>query len=387
VYNDIKILFLSKYLNPSGVTVFMFNLGKKLIENGYSVGIATGKETGEHSYSLKKFREAGFETFEIPFPGKGYGVSNILRLSKSILKYLEIIREYKPDLIHVHWRITSLFAELSYKLFGIPYIVTLHLEGIPNNRISKLLSFWGEYAIAISRETYDYLHSAFNLPLSKIKLIYNGVDEDYFYPPNENDRIDAKRKFGISLDDKVVCLIGRFSKVKGHDLLIKAASLLKERNVKPIFILAGSGDESWIRAMIEEYELQDQFISTGFLDSRDVLWASDILVLPSRKEGFPLVVVEAMLCGVPTIRTPAAGAYDQIEDGINGYIIPFEDEKSLADRIQLLIEDDELRRKISKKAFEKAKQVFTLREMVSNYIKVYEDVLSKKKKIYRYMES
>jgi len=53
------------------------------------------------------------------------------------------------------------FAEIASKIYDIPYIVTLHLEGIPNNLLAKLFSFWGDYVVAISRETYNYLHYAF----------------------------------------------------------------------------------------------------------------------------------------------------------------------------------------------------------------------------------
>ena len=70
---------------------------------------------------------------------------------------------------------------------------------------------------------------------------------------------------------------------------------------------------------------QVQFL--GYTDSRHVLWASDVCVLPSRQEGFAVAIIEAMLCGVVPIRTPAAGAAEQIDDGTNGFIVPFESPK------------------------------------------------------------
>ncbi|MEM3407788.1 MAG: glycosyltransferase family 4 protein [Nitrososphaerota archaeon] len=375
---NIKVLFLSKYLNPSGVTTFMFTLGKCLIEKGFDVGIATDKETIEHDYSIKKFEDFGFRIYIIPFIGKGYGIENFKRFFKSLISFFQILKEYKPDIIHVHWRVTSLYAELAYRLFGIPYIVTLHLEGIPYDFWAKRFSFWGKFAIAISKETYNDLNSVFGIPVNKIKLIYNGVDNNYFRPPTCEEKKRAREIFNLSDDDKVVCLIGRLSVVKGHDILIKSAVILKRENIRPRFLLAGTGDFNYVKGLLKNFDIEDQFIFTGFTDSRNVLWASDILVLPSRKEGFPLVIVEAMLCGVVPIRTPAAGAYDQIDDGINGFIIPFEDSEALAIRIKTLLEDKELREIMAKNAIEKAKKVFTAEKMVESYINIYNDIINSK---------
>lgn len=102
----------------------------------------------------------------------------------------------------------------------------------------------------------------------------------------------------------------------------------------------------------------------GYQDSQKVYWASDVLVLPSRKEGFPLVIVEAMLSGVVPIRTPAAGAYDQIEDGKTGFIIGFDDYKMLANRLDQLLSDDKFREKIAINAYNFAKENFTADIMV-----------------------
>ncbi len=358
----------------------MYTLGKQLINQGFNVGIATDKEVMEHSYSIKKFEEAGFYTFFVPFLGMGYKLNNFIRIFASLIRFFRVINEYKPDLIHVHWRVTSFYAELAYRLFGIPYIVTLHSEGISTDFVTKRLSFWGKYAIAISKETYNYLNLAFRIPPYRIKLIYNGVDDTYFRLPNWEERKIARENFGLLEEDKVVCLIGRLAKVKGHDILIKAADILRRDNIKPKFLLVGTGDFNYAKELLKDFHAEDQFILTGFVNSRDVLWASDILVLLSRKEGFPLVIVEAMLCWVVPIRTPAADAYDQIDNGINGFIIPFEDPTALAQKIKTLLENTSLKEEMAKQAIKKAKDIFTARKMVEIYIEVYKELINLKER-------
>lgn len=175
--------------------------------------------------------------------------------------------------------------------------------------------------------------------------------------------------------DKVVCLIGRLGKVKGHDILIQAANILRKEKIKPKFLLADVGDFSYTVNMLKTFDIEDQFIFAGFVDSREIFWASDVLVLPSRKEGFPLVIIEAMLCGVVPIRTPAAGAYDQIDDGINSFIIPFGDPNALAKRIKILLENETLRKNMADKAIEKAKEKFTACKMVESYLSLYKEII------------
>lgn len=373
-----RILFLAKYLNPSGVTTLMFNLGKNLIKEGFDVGIACGKSNSKHLYTFNEFKEVGFEIFEVPFPGRDF---NLAKGVYSLYKIIKIVRDYRPDLLHVHWRACSLYAELVSRIFDIPYITTLHLQDIPSNFLYKALSFWGDCAIGISEETINDLMHKFNV--KQAKLIYNGVDSEYFRPPTENEKKRVKFKFGIPEEKNVISLIGRISRIKGHDILLKAVEILKNNYcIHPYIIFAGIGDERYKEEIIElsKYLKIDDIIFTGFVDSREVLWASDVLVLPSRKEGFPLVVVEAMFCGVIPIRTPAAGAFDQIEDGKDGFIIPFDDFSSLADSLKIIFTDPELKTRMSQNAINKAKRKFSLEKMVKEYIEVYNQVIEKNKK-------
>jgi glycosyltransferase involved in cell wall biosynthesis len=116
----------------------------------------------------------------------------------------------------------------------------------------------------------------------------------------------------------------------------------------------------------------------GMCDSRQVLWASDISVLPSQQgtEAFPLVIIESMLCGVIPIRTPAAGAYDQIKSGVNGYIFPFNDTDKLAENLEILLKDGKLKNLISSEAFRSGQEHFTVDKMLHDTIQVYMNILS-----------
>ena len=174
--------------------------------------------------------------------------------------------------------------------------------------------------------------------------------------------------------------MGRTQWDKGHKILIDAVNQIAKSNSRYSFkcLFAGSGDQ---RQEIENYALIDRETSHRFLflgyvsEALDVYWASDVIVLPSQAEGFGLVIVEAMSCGVVPIRTPAAGAYDQIEDGLNGFIIPFDDLDALSSRLLQLAEHPELRLSMAENALKSSEQKFTLEAMTLGTIAAYEKAI------------
>ncbi|MGC8979144.1 glycosyltransferase family 4 protein [Caldisericum sp.] len=365
-----RILFLAKNLDAGGVTTQAFFLGRMFVKEGHKVAIASGSFIGQHSFNFVKFKEAGFTVYEIPFPGQDN--MNLINAIKSFLRFYHILKDYQPDIIHIHWRATSIYALFAKKFFKIPVVSTLHLQNIPHSWIYRVFSFWGDYAIAISTETFEELIKVYKVPKERVVLIYNGVDDDYFRPPTESEKKQALSKYGLSESDQVISLIGRLTFVKGQDILLKALKILKDKSVNLTAILAGAGDSESIIKLAKELGVENNIILPGFVDSREVLWASDILVLPSRQEGFAVVIAEAMLCGVVPIRTPAAGAYDQIDDGINGFLVPFENPIVLAEKIELLLRDRNLKNKMSLAAIQKARDKFVLRESARKTMEIYE---------------
>jgi len=141
-------------------------------------------------------------------------------------------------------------------------------------------------------------------------------------------------------------------------------------------LFAGSGDnEAAIRAMIHRLDLQEIVSLLGFVKPRPVYWASDLNVLPSTREGWGNVIAEGMHCGVVPIRTPTAGAVDQIQNGRNGFIISFDDPDSLANRIHFLLRNDEKRNEMSRAAIQTAQRKFSYSGMIDKTLSLYKSVV------------
>jgi glycosyltransferase involved in cell wall biosynthesis len=370
-----RVLFLAKYLDSGGVTTHMLTLAAGLMDHGWQVGLASGGRVGEHAYGPESFESRGAKHFHVHFPGLQARVSNLASFGRAFLEIDRVVRAFRPDVIHGHWRVTSPYARAMQWLHGVPFVTTLHLDQIPSGPLYRLGSFWGDRVIAVSSETRDYLVKRFGVRRGAVRIVFNGADEERFRPPVAAERADARRRLGVEQVRRVVCLVARFHPGKGHDVLVRALSRLRAEHRDVVALCAGEGSESAaVARMASRLGVSDLLRLLGHTDTRDVLWASDALVLPSRIEGFGLAVAEAMLCGVVPIRTPAAGALDQIEDGVNGFLVPFGDHDALSTRIGQICDDDALRATMSAAAIGSAREKFTRTRMVEETLRVYEEL-------------
>lgn len=307
----------------------------------------------------------------------------------SIRRIQEIVNKYEISLFHAHGYSMLFLARLVKIFTGLECVATFHLliQGDESSSIKDVLqlqlrkyqiylrAFTPKAFIASSSEIERFLIQDVGIHKNKVRKILAGTDTQYFRLPSPQERQKAREKFGFAEKDLVCTLVGRLNWIKGHDVLIDAVRLIRkavpEMALKCLF--AGSGD---MEKEIKEYAFvseddSDSFIFAGYLnDMREVYWTSDILVLPSRSEGFALVVAEAMCCGTVPIRTPGAGSLDQIEEGKTGYTFPFDDPEALSKAVQKLADRD-FRLQMDKNCAEFASVAFDLELMVKKTVELY----------------
>lgn len=366
-----RILFLAKYLDSGGVTTHMMTLAQALQDKGWQVGIISGGTYGAHEQGVEWFESHGITHFQLD-----YNSRNPIRLLIAAVETLRVVRQFKPDLLHVHWRITSAYAQLTKLLLGIPFVTTLHLLDIGSSRAHRLFSFWGSRSIAISSECRDYLISDFHIAAEKIDTVYNGADENYFRPATSAEKVAARAKFQIGNQAIAIGLVGRLEPVKGHQLLLDAITPLINAGRDIVLLFAGVGNlHDELEKSIDKLNLSSRVRFLGHTDSREVYWASDIMVLPSYKEGFPLSVVESMLCAVPCVRTNTSGSNDVFGDGQSGVIVPVGDVVALRESIEGLTVDSQWRLTMGQMARARALALFTSSKMVEKTLAVYRQTL------------
>lgn len=393
-----RVLFvLGTLWGENGITTHLLTLADGLIKHGWDVALASSladsvdgaKEEANHA--VEKFRERNIQVFLIPFPKLSLSINSVLQATHALQHLSQAITHFQPTVIHVHSLSVCPYIHFIRLLHSIPFVSTCHVEPTQKRlgvRLSMLAgghfkSLFGDRVIAVSSELKEAYRHVMRVPDKNIRLIFHGIEHEYFRPPTYEERLNARESFGVASTDKVVCLIGRLSRTKGHRLLIEALSLLQAQHLSVVALCAGRGyanEKEIVQLQAKQAGVLESLHLLDFVDTRQVLWASDVIVLPSSQnsEAFALVIAEAMFCGVVPVRTPAAGAADQIDDGINGYIFPFQDSKVLASRLQEILENNELKNSLATAAIKTAKQKFTVDRMVEETIAVYSEIKTKR---------
>ncbi len=274
----------------------------------------------------------------------GYGVSSAtLALEKDV------------ELIHCHeW--LSAFSGLSLK-GKVPFLITMHSteigRGTGSNvvlEIEKRACIYAERVITVSMAMKNEL-LAIGCPADKIEVIYNGIDTEK-YRKVVDETVPAK--YGIEGD--YIIFVGRLEPVKGVDLLLRAFSMV-DGSIKLVIVGVGS-QEAYLRELAESLNVKDRVVFINkFIPEYDkiALYSNSLCsVFPSRYEPFGIVVLEAMATETAVICSNVGGMREIVQNDISGILAEKDSLESLKSAIMRVTEDSELRKKISRKARERA---------------------------------
>ena len=260
-----------------------------------------------------------------------------------IPKLAKIMAEEKPDAVHTHLDVIK-YAVAAARLKGIRRCIhTVHnvAEKEAEGRIQKLIN--GTYfrlgwsvPVALSPEVRDSIAAFYGMDKEKVPVIYNGVDLSRCLPKTEYGAQELK-----------LIHVGRFNEQKNHKGLLDAFALVKQQLPDCRLDLLGDGE---LREETENYAkqlgLRD---SVSFLGNRGnvypFLQAADIFLLPSRYEGMPMSIIEAMGTGLPVVASAVGGVPDMMKDGQSGLLVT-QDPRDVAEAVLMLAKSEELRRKI-----------------------------------------
>lgn len=369
-----KILILLSRIDQTGVTTNTFDLVSGLINANHDVYLVTGGPIEKNNPRLDRiyadFKQIGTHIirFNLPNGNKiSRGITSILSVSRIMYYILKI----NPDAIH---------AQSPYMSF-IPWILrrkfvsTLHV----NDFVKSFKYKNATHLIAISKETKEYAIELFGYKDTDITIVNHGVSKSFATTMTNDEKTEFKQKNNIPLNKILIGFVGSIELRKGHDLLLKAVESLDKaiKNKIHVIFLGSSKDNQtrpWLDNLIETTNTGNLVTCFDYQNPIPFYNIYDVFVLPSRLEGFPLVIIEAMMSECCVIRSNVQGAYDQINHGEDGFIFENNNYKQLAELLETVIENEPLRLQIAKKGKEKALKKFTIEEMTNGTLSVYEKI-------------
>lgn len=334
---------------------------------GYENAIYCGN--GEY---VERLRAKGHTIYVIETPR---GMSP-LALMMSIWKTYRLLRKQKFDIIHTHGSVIGIIGRAAALLARTPKVVH-QVHGFHHhdamNPVQKWIFVQIERLFALITDKLLFQNQADVeecicrriAPQEKLVLIGNGIQLENFIKNDEPNN-----------ELKVILYVARFEPVKNHFMLLKAAQILKERNISFVFQLAGEGElEPTYRTWVREHGLKNVVHFLGYRDDIPSLTAkADVCVLVSIKEGQPRAIIEAAAAGRPMIATDVVGNRDTLTDGTTGFLVPLDDATALADKIEWLLSDAELRALVGLQARKYALKHFDERVVIDKIIDVYNKI-------------
>jgi glycosyltransferase involved in cell wall biosynthesis len=231
--------------------------------------------------------------------------------------------------------------------------------------------------LAVAESHKEYLVRVEGLPRDRIRVIYNGVDTDAFRPARPAERAEVRRALGIAEEAVVFMAVSSLKPLKRLDLLLRAAAPTLRRGNATLVIVGGGPERDRLASLAEELGIAGRVVFTGMRDDVDaVLRAADALVLSSRTEAFPNVVLEAMATGLPVIATDVGSVREMVEHDASALVVPAENEGALGAAIERVADDAALRRAFGARGREIVEARFRIETMCAAREALFEELLS-----------
>lgn len=364
----VKVLFYSDTPMLGGCENQMLLLAKNLTRERFSVTLACPAERRLNPW-CQKFMEEGFEVQRLQVFHK-HDPRHFFYLKKLLPKF---------DLIHIHiWNPASCrYALLAAR--GVPTVVTEHdpfpLTGIKGWIKEKLIPR-ANRIICCSQDARDKTLAQRGIAAERIRIIPNGIELDSWNRETENRERNEFREANLgSLRDRIILCVAELNKRKGQAYLILAMRKILQKFPDAKLVLVGRGPEQRAYQKLA-LPLRDRIVFLGQRrDIAELMAASDLFVLPSVREAFGLVLLEAAASQLPVIATTAGGIPEIINDKQTGLLVPPENAEALADGIITMLEHPREAQKFAKAALEKTIREFDAKKMAERTAAVYDEIL------------
>ncbi|HXK40864.1 MAG TPA: glycosyltransferase family 4 protein [Candidatus Paceibacterota bacterium] len=375
-----RVLFVITQSEMGGAQRFLHNLLSRLDKNRYEIMVSVSADGGGELFKL--MGSLGITANELVHLKRNISpVKDIL----AVFELRKLIRGFRPDTLFLLSSKAGFIGSLAakFQVLSSRFQVIYRIGGWSFNdpwpkwkkrlfiTLERISARWKDVIIVNNKHDLEQACELKIKPRKEIKLIHNGLDVyKTEFLPREEARLKlfekaSKASGGVFQAEITVGTIANFYPPKGLKYLIEAAEHFKN-NDNVIFMVIGDGQErEELELLITNYQLQHQVLLLGQIpDAYKLLTAFDIFVLPSVKEGFPWVVIEAMAAKLPVVATRVGAVPEIIEDGKNGFIVEPGQPEQIAAKIQDLLNDEHLRQELGIQAHQTVLFKFSLDKMI-----------------------
>jgi glycosyltransferase involved in cell wall biosynthesis len=303
---------------------------------------------------------------------------------RAVRELFVLIKSIRPDIVHCHSSKAGILGRFAAKAAGVPIIIfTAHgwafTDGV--GYFKRIFYVLAEKIIAkittkiITVSEYDRgLAQRYRVAsMGKMITIKNGAEVRL--NANNGSRNLYRNDLKIMGPAIVVSMVARLASPKDPLKFLELAGLTLQSDV--LFLLVGDGP---LRSKVEKYQKDHRLNNVRLLGERDdvekILAMSDVFCLFSDWEGLPLVIIEAMACGLPIVAHPVGGVPELVLDGVNGYLVDKNDMREVAGRLQTLVGNRERRERMGKMSRTRYEEEFSAVQMVETTGKLYKDLIT-----------
>jgi D-inositol-3-phosphate glycosyltransferase len=395
--------------DTGGMNVYVRDLTRELGRKGIGVDVFTRSQDEHVPHVL---HDLGYGNRVVHIPAGPETPMSRLELADYLDDFIEGVKDFAEskeldyDLIHCHYWLSGLAGLALREAWNLPFIQMFHTLAIMKDRVARSaeeepsdlrlesearLLRLADRVVAATPAEVAQIQWLYREDTSRVVVIPPGIDTSHFYPIPEDE---AKEFIGVPCHDRMLLFVGRIEPLKGIDTLIDAVGILHkekilERHPFCLAVIGGDPKASREQMSAEMERLHSMRKSLGILDlitflgkrDQDTLpyyySAAEVVVVPSHYESFGLVALEAMACGTPVVASETGGLAFLVKDGETGFHVPAADPEALAEKLRLIIQDDELRAHLGQQAAEYA-QAYSWSMVIEQVVDLYRGLVGRK---------
>jgi glycosyltransferase involved in cell wall biosynthesis len=284
----------------------------------------------------------------------------------SIIQLWRFMEKHRIDVVMPTKQREYFLAGIAAKMGGRAKVAGMFAIERPIHNLRNRIVFCRLFDIVFvcARKIIDVLAETKAFDTKKCRLVYMGVE-----PVRLSADVRKKQRKSLGLYDNDICImaIGRLCEQKGFDIAIQAFARFVKKYDHVKLVIVGGGDGTVFRQQADKAGVAGRLSFTGFRsDIPELMQAADVYWLTSRSEGVPNTMLEAMAAKVPVVAFDIAGVAEILKNGVNGFLVPFEDTEGMVAATLKLIETPVLRRQIGEAGFQAVTSGFSLEKMTDD---------------------